>query len=144
MLPGFRTPAEGALKNGGNGNDLFLSTCGLMATGARTVLISRWRTGGQTSIDLVREFAQELPHTTASDAWQRSVLLVSDTTLDPALEPRLHKSAAADPPKADHPFFWAGFLVADTGAQPQADDQPAAPAAGQPPVAPPAAKDAPK
>ena len=27
------------------------------------------------------------------------------------------------PPKADHPFFWAGFLLADTGAIPHADDE---------------------
>jgi tetratricopeptide (TPR) repeat protein len=142
MLPGYHTSAENSLKRSAAGADMFYSVLGLMSTGARTVLISRWRTGGQSSIDLVREFAQELPHTTASDAWQRSVLLVSDTTLDPALEPRLHKSAAADPPKAGHPFFWAGFLVADTGAEPQTDDAPAAaPPPAAPAAAPPAAKD---
>ena len=32
------------------------------------------------------------------------------------------------PPKTDHPFFWAGFLLADTGAQPQKDGED--PAAG--------------
>jgi tetratricopeptide (TPR) repeat protein len=133
MLPGFHTSAENSLKRSAAGADLFYSVCGLMSTGARTVLISRWRTGGQSSIDLVREFAQELPHTTASDAWQRSVLLVSDTTLDPSLEPRLNKTTSADPPKAAHPFFWAGFLLADTGAEPERDDPPAA----LPPAAPP-------
>ncbi|HWB08810.1 MAG TPA: CHAT domain-containing protein [Pirellulales bacterium] len=123
MLPGFRTPAERALKGGGDGSDLFLSICGLMANGARTVLISRWRTGGQASIDLVREFAQELPHTTASDAWQRSVQLVSDSQVNVAAEPRLKLTLKDAPPKADQPFFWAGFLLADTGALPMSDEE---------------------
>ena len=43
-----------------------------MSTGARTIVLSRWRPGGQTSVDIIREFVQELPHTTPADAWQRS------------------------------------------------------------------------
>ena len=63
VLPGFHTAAENGLRKGtANGNDLFLATCGLMSTGVRTILISRWRPGGQSSFDLVREFSQELPH----------------------------------------------------------------------------------
>jgi hypothetical protein len=146
MLPGFHTSAENALKHSAAGSDLFNAICGLMSTGTRTVLISRWRPGGQSSINFVREFAQELPHTTASDAWQRAVLLVTGQELDPTHEPRLNNVGITTLPKADHPFFWAGFLVADTGAAPRGkdEDQPivpgapvgAAPAAG---VNPPAA-----
>jgi tetratricopeptide (TPR) repeat protein len=154
VLPGFRTSAEFYLdpaKNKGldvSGSDLFLSVCGLMGTGARTVLISRWRTGGQNSFDLVREFVQELPFTTADDAWQRSIFLASDTALNPELEPRLKLAASETPPKAEHPFFWAGYLLADTGVAPKkTDDNPAekvlkplaVPAAQAPAVQPPAA-----
>lgn len=127
ILPGFRTAAERSLKlsskdaKDASGNDLFLATCGLMAGGARTVLISRWRTGGQTSIDLAREFVQELPHTNASDAWQRSVQLTRNSQVNIAAEPRLNITLKQLPPKADHPFFWAGYLLADTGAQPMSD-----------------------
>jgi CHAT domain-containing protein len=136
ILPGFHTSAENSLKHSAAGNDLFYSLCGLMSTGARTVLISRWRPGGQTSFDLVREFVQELPHTTAADAWQRSVLLSSEQPVNPTQEPRINKAGMSNPPKADHPFFWAGFLLADTGAKPQSEAaepaaaivQPAAPA----------------
>ena len=64
-----------------------------MASGARTVLLSRWRTGGQSSYDLVREFAQELPHTSPADAWQRAVLLAADTRLNLEAEPRVKKAA---------------------------------------------------
>jgi hypothetical protein len=121
ILPGFHTAAENSLKKHAAspvGNDVFLSVCGLMANGARTVLLSRWRTGGQTSIDLVREFAQELPHTAASNAWQRSVLLAAESPVNPTLEPRLKMGALEEPPRASHPFFWAGYLLVDTGTLP--------------------------
>jgi hypothetical protein len=117
ILPGFHTPAESGLRKGAAaGEDLFLSTCGLMAAGARTILITRWRTGGQTSFDLVREFAQELPHATPAEAWQRSVQIALDTPLDPASEPRVRKLTGDDElPKAGHPFFWSGYMLVDSG-----------------------------
>lgn len=120
-LPGFHTNAEDSLKNvkpDEAGYELFLSTTSLMAGGARTVLISRWRTGGRTSFDLVREFMQELPYTSASKAWQRSVKLAQQSPITPELEPRIHLEADAPPPEPTHPFFWAGYLVVDTGTEP--------------------------
>ena len=87
-----------------------------MSTGARTVLISRWRTAGQTSYALVREFAQELPHTSAADAWQRAVQLAGDNPLEGDAEPRVRKSSSSgETVKADHPFFWAAYLLVDSG-----------------------------
>jgi hypothetical protein len=114
VLPGFHTPVEYGLKRGGGGDEVFLSVMGLMASGSRTVLLSRWRTGGQTSYDLVREFVQELPHTSPASAWQRSVQLVTATPLDRGREPRL-RATAEETVGADHPFFWAGYLLVDTG-----------------------------
>jgi len=118
VLPGFHTAAENALKNASRGipgNDVYLSVCGLMAGGARTLLLSRWRTGGQTSFDLVREFAQELHHTSPADAWQRAVLLAMDSRLNLEAEPRVKHSAINEIPKARHPFFWAGYMLVDCG-----------------------------
>lgn len=118
ILPGFHTAAEGALKGVSTtapGAEMFLSICGLMSTGARTILLSRWRTGGQSSFDIVREFAQELPHTSPADAWQRAVLVTADTRLDLAREPRVKRTLADVPPKGDHPFFWAGYMLIDEG-----------------------------
>ncbi|OYV85477.1 MAG: hypothetical protein B7Z73_13500, partial [Planctomycetia bacterium 21-64-5] len=126
ILPAFRTAAERSMKAGpkdASGSDIFFTLCGLMGSGARTVLISRWRTGGQTSVDLVREFAQELPHTTASDAWQRSVQIVSKSEVNVAAEPRLKLTPQQHAPLAEHPFFWAGYLLADTGALPMTDEE---------------------
>ncbi len=119
ILPGFHTAAETALKPDGktshSGNEVFLSVCGLMSTGARTILISRWRNGGKTSIDLVREFTQELPYTSAANAWQRSVQLATESPLDPEAEPRIGAFVSEKPMPADHPLLWSGYLLIDMG-----------------------------
>jgi hypothetical protein len=123
VVTGFPTAAETSLKGPRRGdsaavpgNEIFQSVCALMASGARTVLVSRWRTGGQMNLQLVREFVQELEHGPADEAWQRSVLLAWETPLDATQEPRLKRLAeGVDPPGANHPFFWAGYLLVDTG-----------------------------
>ncbi len=136
ILPGYHTAAEDSLKGlnaATAGNEMFLSVCGLMSSGARTLLLSRWRTGGQTSFDLVREFAQELPHTSPADAWQRAVFLTAGSRLNFEAEPRIKRAVTDDSPKANHPFFWSGYLLVDSGtsAKPPAPG-PANPAAKQP------------
>jgi CHAT domain-containing protein len=90
-----------------------------MATGTRTILLSRWRDGGRTTYDLVREFVRELPHRSASSAWQRSVRLAVSSELDVQREPRVKSSSIATPLEAKHPFFWSGYMVIDTGAEPK-------------------------
>ena len=119
VLPGFHTPAETALKRGGTGDEMFLAVCGFMSTGARTILLSRWRDGGRTSYDLMREFVRELPHRAASDAWQRSVRLAIESELDLSLEPRVKSPPTDTTLKAEHPFFWSGYLLVDTGVEPK-------------------------
>jgi tetratricopeptide (TPR) repeat protein len=119
ILPGFHTPAEVSLKRPGAGDEIFMSICGLMASGCRTVLLSRWRVGGQSTADLMREFLQELPHDSADNAWRRSVQLASDRLLDPSIEPRLKAPSTSEVIKADHPFFWSGYLLVDTGVVPE-------------------------
>ena len=52
ILPGFHTRASSSLKQGGDGDELFLASCALLASGTRTALLSSWRTGGQTSFEL--------------------------------------------------------------------------------------------
>jgi hypothetical protein len=128
VLPAFHTHAENALKKPGPapGSEVFLSVCGLMASGSRTLLVSRWRTGGQSSLDLVREFVQELPHATAAEAWQRSVFLTMESRVNFEAEPRIKASPSDNPPRAVHPFLWSGYLLVDSGILPQKEDPPAA------------------
>ena len=126
VVTGLPTAAETGLKvsrrgdaaAAAPGSEIFDSVCALMASGARTVLVSRWRTGGQMNLQLVREFVQELQHSPADVAWQRSVMLARETPLDAAQEPRLKRlDEMVEPPGADHPFFWAGYMLVDTGTQ---------------------------
>ncbi len=119
VLPGRHSAAEERLKANATGHEVFLTACGLMSAGARTILLSRWRTGGQTSHDLSREFLQELPYAPAADAWQRSVQLVRESPLDPDVEPRLKGVSHDAEILADHPFFWAGYLLVSDGASHQ-------------------------
>ncbi len=119
VLPGFQSAAAQGLRKGGNGDEIFLSICGLMSTGARTVLISRWRVAGQTAQDLTREFVRELPRTSASRAWRRSVQLTRATEIEPSREPRVKSTGLEEPFAASHPFFWSGYLLADTGSAPK-------------------------
>jgi tetratricopeptide (TPR) repeat protein len=130
VLPGFRTAAEHNLQGipvEAAGSEIFLNSCALIASGARTVLLSRWRNGGQSTHDLMTEFLQELPHTTASDAWQRSVLLCAENPIRVDCEPRLDFPIDIAAPKANHPFLWAGYLLIDTGSQPPGDLPPGGP-----------------
>ncbi len=134
ILPGFHTSAEDALKKPSRampGDEVFLSACGLLSCGARTILLSRWRTGGQTSFDLVREFAQELPHTSPADAWQRAVLLENGTQLNLDAEPRIKHAPGDESPKAGHPFFWAGYMLIDSSQVSQKPETKPAEAAGK-------------
>jgi hypothetical protein len=82
------------------------------------VLLSRWRVAGQSTFGLVKEFVQELPHLPATEAWQRSVDLLSNADLAVDREPRL-RSPDGNSLKAQHPFFWAGYMLVDTGVDPR-------------------------
>ena len=130
VLSGFSSKIEGKQRSKANGDDLFLATCGLMSSGIRTVLISRWRVGGQSTLDLTREFALQMGQVPAMDAWRRSVDLLRDSELDLQREPRIREKMTDKPVKAEHPFFWAGYMLLDTGAVPPTnEDAPAAKAA---------------
>ena len=83
------------------------------------MLLSRWRTGGETSYELIRQFVQELPYASADDAWQRSVQLQMDTPLDVTQEPRTCAvSGGNDTLTAKNPFFWSGYMLVNTGWSP--------------------------
>jgi len=111
VLPGYHTLAEDGMRGRSNGDELLVATCGLLGAGCRTILLSRWRTGGQMSMELVHEFLQGLGENPPDKAWQRSVLLARSAELDPTVEPRLKEVKAGEVPTANHPFFWAGYLL---------------------------------
>ncbi len=125
ILSGVSSGMEGSSRNKADGSELFLVTTCLMASGSRTVLISRWRVGGQSCLDLTREFLVGLGKQSAAKAWQRSVDLFTDSELNQAAEPRIQEKVLDQPLKANHPFFWSGYLLVDSGSDPETADPPA-------------------
>ncbi len=130
LLPGVHTIAERGGKTSKRrnvqtlpGHEIFLASCGLMSTGTQTILLSRWNVGGQSTLDILREFVQELPHTTAADAWQRSVQVALELPIDPNVEPRVKTGRKDSPLTAAHPFFWGGYLLIDAGS-PAEEEEP--------------------
>jgi tetratricopeptide (TPR) repeat protein len=122
IFAGAHTVAENGGKtprrkkdNSAPGSELFLASCALVGSGAQTVLLSRWNVRGQSTLEIMREFVQELPRTSAPDAWQRCVAVAKELQLEPDLEPRIKLKAGSDLPTAAHPFFWAGYLLIDCG-----------------------------
>jgi CHAT domain-containing protein len=109
---------------------LFLANCGLLAHGAQTVLLSQWPVGGLSTLEITREFIQELPHLTAADAWQRSVQLAHELPVDAETEQRVQAKPEDPPLTAAHPFFWGGYLLLDISGTSGLD--PAAPGAALP------------
>ena len=145
VLPGFQSAMAGGLAKlpSRPGEDLFLAVTDLVAAGGRTALVSRWRMGGKTSVDLVEEFLRdrtvaeaeaEVPP--AAESWRRAVELVTAEQPDVGREPRLKQMAQAVLQDARHPFLWAGYLLVDCGQGRYEDPPPPGPA--------PAPKPAPK
>ena len=120
VLPGFHTSAEDSFKRPGvqNGDDLFLSSMLLQACGARTILISRWRTGGRVSYDLTEQFLLRLSEKPAAEAWRQAIMEVGSTPIKLDEEPRVRKEPVDEPPIANHPFFWGAFMLIDRGESP--------------------------
>ena len=149
-LPGMQTPmAAGLVKPVARpGEELFVAATDLLAAGARTALLSRWRVGGKSSTDLVAELFRDLdaPAAVPAASWARAVDLVTAEEPDPALEGRIRVVGHSLPADLRHPFFWAGYLLVDGGTAPPPVPQ-AAPAAKLPaakaPAGGPAAADPP-
>lgn len=116
VLPALRAPAENALKNGGDGSELFLSILAAQSTGADAMLLSRWRTGGRSAFDLSTDFLKNYESQPVAEAWKNAVLdlMKRDVVLDE--EPRLKTPGRSEePPKYALPFWWAGYLLIDSG-----------------------------
>ena len=118
-LPGFHSAADGALKTVPSipGDEFFLTACAMMANGSRTLVLPRWKMGGESAAVLTEEFLREIPAQSASQSWQRAVLLLRESKLQLAREPRIQLAPDDDPTvSGDHPLFWSGYLVFDRGA----------------------------
>ena len=138
LLPGLQTAIAGGLEEKSlpprPGDDIFMPVTDLIAAGARTAVVSRWRVGGGTCVDIMGEFLREVTagdvgqRESASALWRRAVDIVTAECPDPVREPRLRQQADAALADASHPFLWAGYMLIDcgTGAMPPAAEAPPA------------------
>lgn len=115
VIPGFSSAAAAGLKSRSTGDEMFLLSCGFLASGARSILISRWRAGGQSSLDLSRDFLIRSQNQAAVDAWFDACAAVRQTELDFDREIRIKQSPRnkVDSLLAEHPFFWAANMLID-------------------------------
>ncbi|MEC9097018.1 MAG: CHAT domain-containing protein, partial [Planctomycetota bacterium] len=110
-LPGYRTGVESGLKQHAAGNEIFLTTVGILASGSRTVALSRWRVGGESTYKLMGEFMEKSRELPADQAWQISINAIRSGRSAPEKEPRTRDFKA--PIDTAHPFFWSGYLLVD-------------------------------
>ncbi len=116
LFPAFQTAAASGLRGRsaqGRGDELFLLSAALMASGAQTVLLGRWAPGGASSAELLAEYLADAAHATPPQAWRRAVLLMQETPVHVELEPRVDLDGQDAVPRVGHPFFWANILLLD-------------------------------
>ena len=111
LLAGFRSGAV-ATSGAPNGDDIFLTLCGLQAAGTRHILISRWPVGGASTASLLTEYLAESEFSLPLESLQRSILLLRNQELDPTLEPLLNDSDEdGENVTGANPLFWAGYMM---------------------------------
>jgi hypothetical protein len=110
ILPGYQSSGI-TLKGRVVGSDLFLMTTGLMASGSRTILISRWNSAGKTSFLLSGHYASNLKKEGLHKALAAGRDKVKSTEIDFANEPRLRSKSSDTPVKGEHPYFWASHML---------------------------------
>ena len=111
VIPGLNSDAGTGLRNKAFGQDLFLTSVGLMASGSRSALLSRWSTGGKSAIELTKMYATELPNSGPRKAILDSRQELRKMKLDYNNEPKVRFKKTDPVLKAEHPFFWAAHML---------------------------------
>jgi len=111
VLPGFTTGGAGGGRSKGNGQDIFLTACAILGSGSRSIMFSRWRVGGENSLELTRHYAKNLSEMTPARALKEGISESKKLELNFEVEPRIKAKKVAAPIKATHPFFWAGHML---------------------------------
>jgi hypothetical protein len=129
VLPAFQSDAGNNFRAKRRGTEMFMASLGMMAAGSRSMVISRWRTGGANSLVFSRNYFQRLATMPTGQAFKESLDAAREINLNYAIEP-LVRTKSNDPVlKATHPFFWAQYMrfeipLADKPEAPKELDQP--------------------
>lgn len=111
VMPGFQSDGGAGMRGNKNGTDLFLTSIGLMASGSRTALISRWATGGKTALELTGQYATNLNADGSVKAVREAREFTRELDVDFENEPRIRFKKTDPAIKAEHPFFWASHML---------------------------------
>ena len=110
VLAGFRSSVD--VGQMGTGDELFTTLCALNVAGVRSVMISRWAVGGESTAIVLRELLQELPFAGIDQSWKRARLMLGRSELDPTAEPLLTQSDHdTENLTGSEPLFWSGYMV---------------------------------
>ncbi|MBE6427954.1 MAG: CHAT domain-containing protein [Planctomycetaceae bacterium] len=126
FLNGMRTQCESLIKKASKsskkqlqaipGQEMFLTSMAFLANGADTVILPRWNLSGSTPWRLMTHFVDQLPENKNSAyAWRKAILKLASSEISVNAEPRLAKSDDVEQISCSHPFFWAGYLLIDSG-----------------------------
>jgi tetratricopeptide (TPR) repeat protein len=130
IIPQFSSDAADGLRSTrANGQELFQLACHALACGSQTLVISRWNVGNNSSFEISANFAASDFATPAIDAWQQAIEKLRQSPIDVGDASRIKGPAEGiGDLKSNHPFFWAGYLLIDTGWNPPVAEPAEAPA----------------
>ncbi len=111
LMPAYDSNGSLGIRSDADGSDMFLTTMGLMASGTRTVMISRWPTRGQSTLTITNRFQENLSKMPAANAIFEAQKWMREQKPDLTLEPRVKKNPKPLELTATHPFFWAGYMA---------------------------------
>ena len=94
-----------------DGSELFFTATSAMASGARSVVLSRWNTGGQMQVELAARYARSAVTMPVTTAMQDAIKQIGAMEVDVTKEPRLKEDPQPVKLTGVAPFFWASPML---------------------------------
>jgi tetratricopeptide (TPR) repeat protein len=114
VLPCFSGDGETGVKGRVDGHEYFITACSLFASGTRTLLISRWNVGGDSTLEVSRKYLDNLAADMSPvSAWHSAAHALTQTKLDWSKETRLKPAKTPPEVTGAHPLFWSSYMLMD-------------------------------
>jgi tetratricopeptide (TPR) repeat protein len=110
IMPALQSDAGNNFRAKRKGSDLFMASLGMMASGTRSMIFSRWRTGGANSLAFSRNYFQRLGKMSTAQAFKESLVAARDMNLNYEIEPQIRSKRNEPVLKAAHPYFWSPYM----------------------------------
>ncbi|MEQ1904393.1 MAG: CHAT domain-containing protein [Pirellulaceae bacterium] len=150
VLPFFESAGARGVPTKNAGEDLFLTTMGMLAAGTKSIMISRWSTNGKSGLEFAKTYWEKSRSASPMDALSAAEQAMLEMPVDFDRESKIKKTKEPPVTKSTNPLFWAGYFVVDvpSTADPNAgieklQDSAAPPPDGANAAVPPAATPAP-